>query len=670
MLLEATNELREQMVSTQIEARGVRDPLVLAAMRKVPRDQFVPEHLRNAAYDDMPLPIESGQTVAQPYIVAYMIEALGLKGGEKVLEVGAGSGYTAAILAEIAATVYTMERLGPIAEKAAAHIRDAGYENVHVRHADGTQGWVDMAPFDVILVSAGTPQVPRALLRQLSVGGRMVAPLGRDPRAQELVRIIRRGEEEFEQEDLADVCFVPLAGRTGWKSEHSKWETARPGVAATRPSVTLSLPERIAKAVEPFEALEDADLEPLLARIGEARVVLIGEATHGTSEFYRMRARITERLIEDRGFNIVAVEADWPDAARIDHYVRHRGAPASGWMASARFPAWMWRNEEIKTFIDWLHIHNEERPYAERAAFYGLDLYSLYGSAERVIAYLEGTDAALAALARTRYGCLSPWEGDPAAYGRAALAGAYRNCEEPVARMLADLQAKKQEFAVRNGEQWLDATQNARLIANAERYYRTMYYGSRAAWNLRDAHMFETLNQVMQYHGAGCKAVVWAHNSHVGDATATEMSARGEVNIGQLCRDRFGPESYHIGLGTYAGTVAAAAQWDEPMTVMPVQPAHPQSYERLFHMTGIPGLLLPLRANADAGLREGLERPRLERAIGVVYRPHSELASHYFEAVLPRQFDEYIWMDQTSAVEPLPTEEEDGGLPDTYPFGL
>ncbi len=283
MLLEATNELREQMVSTQIEARGVRDPLVLTAMRKVPRDRFVPEHLRHAAYDDMPLSIESGQTVSQPYIVAYMIEALGLKGSEKVLEVGAGSGYTAAVLAEIARTVYTMERLGPIAEKAAAHIRDAGYENVHVRHADGTQGWVDKAPFDAILVSAGTPQVPRALLRQLKVGGRMVAPLGRDPRAQELVRIVRRGEEEFEQEDLADVCFVPPADRRGWESDTTKWQTARPRVAATRPSVTLSLPERIAKAAEPFEALEDADLEPLLARIGEARVVLIGEARRRTA---------------------------------------------------------------------------------------------------------------------------------------------------------------------------------------------------------------------------------------------------------------------------------------------------------------------------------------------------------------------------------------------------
>jgi protein-L-isoaspartate(D-aspartate) O-methyltransferase len=365
----------------------------------------------------------------------------------------------------------------------------------------------------------------------------------------------------------------------------------------------------------------------------------------------------------------VAVEADWPDAARIDHYVRHRGAPASGWTALARFPAWMWHNEEIRTFVDWLHIYNEERSYPERAAIYGLDLYSLYFSAERVIGYLETVDDALAAVARTRYGCLSPWEGDPAAYGRAALAGAYRNCEQEVARMLADLLAKEPDFAALGAEQWLDAAQNARLIANAERYYRTMYYGSRAAWNLRDAHMFETLAHVMQHHGPACKAVVWAHNSHVGDAAATEMSARGEVNIGQLCRERFGTESYHIGLGTYGGTVAAAEQWDAPMTVMTVEPAHAQSYERLFHMTGLPGLLLPLRNGARAELRERLERPRLERAIGVVYRPESELASHYFEAVLPRQFDEYIWMDKTSAVEPLAAEEE-SGPPDTYPFGL
>ena len=670
MRLDEMENLRDQMVSAQIEARGVRDPLVLAAMRKVARERFVPEHLRNAAYEDTPLPIDAGQTISQPYIVAYMIEALGLKGGEKVLEVGAGSGYAAAVLAEIASDVYTIERIGQIAEKVAVHLRDANYENVHVRHADGTQGWVEEAPFEAILISAGAPQVPQPLLRQLAIGGRLVMPLGRDPRAQELVRITRRGEKDFEQEDLADVCFVPLIGKNGWEIDASKWETARPRVTAKRPAINISLPTLIARNAESFAELEDAELEPLLARIGDARVVLIGEATHGTSEFHRMRARITGRLIEDKGFSVVAVEADWPDAARIDHYVRHRGAPPSGWTAFARFPTWMWRNEEIKTFVDWLHFHNEERPYEERTAFYGLDLYSLYISAERVIAYLETVDPALASLARKRYGCLSPWEGDPAAYGQAALAGAYHNCEQEVAHMLAGLLAKQQDFAPLNGEQWLDATQNARLVANAERYYRTMYYGSRAAWNLRDTHMFETLTTLLDFYGPDSKAVVWAHNSHVGDASATEMAARGELNLGQLCRRAFGKRAYLIGFGTDSGTVAAASDWDAPMQVMKVRPAEAKSYERQFHAAtralGEPRFMLPM---GDAALRGRLQVPRLERAIGVIYRPHTELASHYFQAILPRQFDEYIWFDETSAVTPLATHDLEG-MPDTYPFGL
>ncbi len=664
-----TEKLRELMVSEQIAARGVRDARVLAAMRKVPRERFLPEHLRDQAYMDSPLPIGADQTISQPYIVAYMVEALALKGGEKVLEIGAGSGYAAAVLAEIAAQVFAIERIGALAKKAATHLGDAGYLNVHIRHADGTEGWLEEAPFDAILVSAGAPSIPRNLLHQLTICGRMVIPIGRDPRAQELVRITRIDEGEYEQEDLADVRFVPLIGKEGWELEETEWQTAPPRVVRARPAVSASLPSLISQNSQSFVTLDDAELDPLIERIGDASVVLIGEASHGTSEFYRMRARITQRLIEDKAFNIVAAEADWPDAARIDHYVRHRDVPPSEWTAFARFPTWMWRNEETRSFVDWLHDHNGAEPYEKRAAVYGLDLYSLYISARAVISYLEDVDPDLARIARQRYGCLSPWEADAAAYGHAAVTGAYRKCEQDVSHMLCELHAKQQEYAHRDGERFLDATQNALLIANAERYYRIMYYGSRASWNLRDSHMFETLQQVLTFHGPGARAVVWAHNSHIGDATATEMSARGEHNIGQLCRENFGDKSYHIGFGTNDGTVAAASDWDGPMAVMRVRPAHAQSYERLFHMTNVPGLLLPLSKGKDDELRSGLGKPRLERAIGVVYRPETELASHYFEAVLPRQFDEYIWIDRTSAVRPFEVAEIEG-LPDTYPFGV
>ena len=290
-------------------------------------------------------------------------------------------------------------------------------------------------------------------------------------------------------------------------------------------------------------------------------------------------------------------------------------------------------------------------------------------SIKAVIDYLDDVDPDLAMIARHRYGCLSPWEADPAAYGHAALTRAYRSCERDVADMLVNLFSKRRDPAKGGEARFFDATRNAKLVANAERYYRIMYYGSRASWNLRDTHMFETLQDVMSYHGDRSKAVVWAHNSHIGDASATEMSARGEYNIGELCRRAFGSQSYHVGFGTDHGTVAAASSWDGPMEVKAVRPSHPQSYEQLFHLTNQPGLLLPLRRERGQELAEELTKPRLERAIGVIYRPETELASHYFEAELSRQFDEYIWIDRTTTVTPLPTGQI-RGVPDTYPFGV
>jgi protein-L-isoaspartate(D-aspartate) O-methyltransferase len=662
-------KLRERMVSEQIYARGVRNIHVLEAMGKVRREAFLPTDMHDLAYADTPLPIAEGQTISQPYIVAYMIEALALKGGEKILEIGAGCGYAAAVLAEIAGEVYTIERIAQLAEKAASHLIDEGYENVHVLHSDGTRGWDEHAPFDAIMVSAGAPVVPETLKSQLATGGRMVVPVGSDERAQELIRITRREAGQFDREDLADVRFVPLIGEEGWEAEKPAFETTRPRLIQTRPRVSETLPGLLSRRCEAFEDLENADIDPLVERIGDARIVLIGEASHGTSEFYRMRARITRRLIEDKGFTIVAAEADWPDAARIDNYVRHRDVPPSEWEAFSRFPTWMWRNEEVREFIDWLHEHNKSRAYDSRTGFYGLDLYSLYNSARAIIDYLEDVDPELAMVARHRYGCLSPWEADPAAYGHAALTGAYHDCEPQVTKMLAELHGKHADYALHDGERFLDATQNAQLVANAERYYRVMYYGSRASWNLRDGHMFDTLQNVLRFHGENSKAVVWAHNSHIGDASATEMSARGEHNIGELCRKGFGDQAYLIGFGTDHGTVAAASAWDGPMEVKAVQPSHPQSYERQFHLTGKPGLILPLRAGHELDVTTELSKPRLERAIGVIYRPETELASHYFEAVLPRQFNEYIWIDRTSAITPLPAGQI-RGVPDTYPFGV
>jgi len=651
------------MVEHQIAGRGVRSDLVLSAMRAVPREKFLPAHLREFAYEDTPLPIAGEQTISQPYIVALMAEALLLKGGERVLDIGTGSGYAAAVLAEIAGEVYSVERIGQLAEKAAATLAELEYDNVHVLHGDGTKGWPEHAPYDAIAVAAGGPKIPESLQSQLKVGGRLVIPIGNEIRTQELVRITRISKTEFRREDLADVRFVPLLGTEGWDLEA---QPSQPKLRV-RPAAQ-TLPKMIGAAAEPFISIETADLDPLLARIGDARVVLIGEASHGTSEFYRMRDKISRALIETKGFDFVAIEGDWPDAARIDHYVRHREYRPSEWTAFSRFPTWMWRNNEVRAFVDWLRGHNAARNPETRVAFHGLDLYSLYDSIRFVLQYLDEVDPQSAKVARERYGCLTPWQSDPATYGYAALTGKYPVCEAGVVGALSDLLKQREAYAAHDGERFLDAVQNARLVANAERYYRTMYYGSRASWNLRDDHMFRTLKTLLAHHGQHSKGIVWAHNSHIGDARATEMSARAEHNIGEFCRKEFGQKCYAIGFGTDHGTVAAASEWGGPMEFKNVLPALEDSIERLCHESDLPHFMLSLR-NRESAHTKGLLKPRLERAIGVIYRPESELASHYFEAVLPEQFDEYIWFDGSRAVSPLKTHELKG-LMDTYPFGV
>ena len=659
--------LRDEMVADQIAARGVDSQAVLDAMRKVPREAFVPNRMREFAYEDAPLPIEAGQTISQPYIVALMTQALGLKGGETVLEIGTGSGYAAAVLAEIAHAVYTVERIDELVRLAASRLNDLGYANVHVRQGDGSLGWREHAPYDAIIVAAGGPEVPDTLKQQLKVGGRIVIPVGSSPHDQVLVQVTRIAENRFETEQIADVRFVPLIGKEGWSPK-----ALREAVAAkpqgTRPA-DESLARAIAERCETFDTIESVDLEALLERIGDARVVLLGEASHGTSEFYLMRARITQELITKKGFRFVSIEGDWPDVARLDHYVRHSEYPATEWTAFARFPTWMWRNEETRGFVDWLHACNAKIEQEQRTAIYGLDIYSLYTSIRSVLEYLDKVDPDAARIARERYGCLTPWQSDPATYGHAALTGTFKTCETDVVRILDDLLRKRSAVGYQDGERFMDAVQNARLVADAERYYRIMYYGSHASWNLRDTHMFDTLQALLAFHGPEARGIVWAHNSHVGDASATEMSGRGELNIGQLCREHFGEAAYVIGFGTHQGTVAAASDWDGPMEVKTVRPGLNGSYESLFHATGCPRLMLPLPKSSSDAIRIGLEKPRLERAIGVIYRPDTERASHYFHAELPRQFDEYIWFDETTAVTPLTVKQLDG-MPDTYPFGL
>ena len=421
----------------------------------------------------------------------------------------------------------------------------------------------------------------------------------------------------------------------------------------------------LALVVEPLPEIEDPAFAVAFDRYADARVILLGEASHGTSEFYRARAAITRRLIERHGFTIVAVEADWPDAANIDRFIRHRPRRDGEEAAFQRFPTWMWRNAEVDEFIGWLREWNREREEGRQAGFYGLDLYNLSGSMRAVIDYLKDVDPEASEIARARYACLQPYSRNPAAYGAVALSEGYARCEAQVLAMLRDLHNNRLEYSYNDGMEWLDAAANARLVANAEAYYRAMYHGSAESWNLRDTHMFETLCQLLEAGGPNARAVVWAHNSHIGNAAHTDMGqVRGELNIGQLVKERFADSARLIGFGTHSGTVAAADDWDEPMQVKQVRPSLPGSWERLSFETREPRFLLDLREPPQETLES-----RLERFIGVIYRPETERWRHYAEAELGRQFDAWVWFEQTRAVTPLAGPER-SGEDDLWPFGL
>ena len=421
-------------------------------------------------------------------------------------------------------------------------------------------------------------------------------------------------------------------------------------------------------AAEPLPELDDPAFGTLFDRFSGARVVLLGEASHGTSEFYRARAAITRRLIEEHGFTIVAVEADWPDAATIDRYVRHKPARSDAEPAFRRFPTWMWRNTDVDAFTAWLRAHNRNLLPEARAGFYGLDLYNLNGSIRAVIDYLDRVDPETAAIARKRYACLTPFRTDPARYGRVAMDEGFARCERPVVEMLTDLFARSRDYGSVEDDDFLDAAQNARLVADAEAYYRAMYHGAAESWNLRDQHMFDTLQLLLAAKGENAKAVVWAHNSHIGDARFTDMGQeRDELNIGQLCRESYGDDACLIGFGTHSGTVAAATDWNGPMEIKRVNPSRLDSYERVAHDSRVERFLLDLREGRSAAARDALMKPRLERFLGVIYRPGTERWSHYSEAILPRQLDAYVWFDETSAVTPLPTEQI-AGAEETCPY--
>lgn len=454
-----------------------------------------------------------------------------------------------------------------------------------------------------------------------------------------------------------------------------------------------SVVDLVSEKAQPLIGSPD-DFDPIVDLVGNARFVLVGEASHGTHEFYRIRAQISKRLMAERGFHAVAVEADWPDAYRVNRFVRGASKDSDSIDALSgfqRFPQWMWRNADVLDFIGWLREHNDGESFEDRkCGFYGLDLYSLHASIESVLAYLEKVDPPAAKQARHYYSCFEHFGKDITTYGYAAGFRMTPSCEEAVVKNLVELSRKAMDYLRRDGQVAADAyfcaEQNALVVKNAEEYYRNMFRREVSSWNLRDTHMMESLVRLENHLGSKdrpAKIIVWAHNSHLGDARATQMGERGELNLGQLVRERFGREAVSIGFTTYDGTVTAASDWDGPAERKIVRAGHPDSYEALFHEAGraigrrgdrrrvdVPNFFLNLRDDVD--LASHLRNERLERAIGVIYRPETEMISHYFHARLPDQFDAILHYDHTRAVEPLERTAEwvAGEVEETFPSGL
>lgn len=423
----------------------------------------------------------------------------------------------------------------------------------------------------------------------------------------------------------------------------------------------------------------EGDYDELLSWIGERSLVLLGEASHGTHEFYRERCEITKRLIEEKGFVAVAVEADWPDAYRVNRYVNGASSDADA-VASLgdfkRFPSWMWRNDDVASFVSWLRRHNDGCPDPRtKTRFYGLDLYSLRASMAAVVSYLNTTNPEAAERARQRYACFDLVGGEGSDYGHAVEMGLHPSCEDEVVAELVDLRRQAMTLIARDGlvaaDEYFFAEQNAHLVRNAERYYRAMYRGRVSSWNLRDQHMADTLRSLVGHLGSALgrsKVVVWEHNSHVGDARATELGQSGEFNVGQLARATWAQDCFLLGFTTHHGRVSAATTWGGPVEHKRVRPALSGSFEELLHSGPAENFVVRLGTYAPSPL----DRVLLERAIGVIYRPETERASHWFRAHLASQFDAVVHLDHTSAVRPLDRTElwDAGEPPETYPSGL
>lgn len=415
------------------------------------------------------------------------------------------------------------------------------------------------------------------------------------------------------------------------------------------------------------------DLDPLMIRIGDARVVLLGEASHGTREYYTWRTAITRRLVEEKGFSFIAVEGDWPDSYRLNRFVKGYSdtpkRPEEALDTFRRWPTWMWANEEVRDLLGWMRGHNDAQPAGRKVGFYGLDVYSLWDSLHEVMGYLRKRDPDALATAQRAWRCFEPFGEEAQDYAQATLYGG-ESCQEEVVDLLVKLRAMAARAAADGDEARFVAEQNALVVKNAESYYRTMVRANDESWNIRDRHMAATLDRLLQFHGRDAKAIVWAHNTHIGDARQTDMAGDGMVNVGQLARESYGEgDTILVGFGSHRGTVIAGDYWDAPWSEMRVSPAREDSWEDVLHRTVARDMMFIFGPDDPHEMFDW----RGHRAIGVVYRPERERYGNYVPTVLPRRYDAFLYLDRTRAVRPLfgPRQAElPEEAPETYPTGL
>ena len=621
-------------IKRQLIAKGINNLLLLDAFQNIPDTFLFAETVNPYFYEKSDLTNSFDHAESRVIVIAKMLEQLQIKSEEKILLVGVESIYILIVLSKIYKNVYSIEPQDSCISSSLEMLKTMNISNVHIKNGNPIVGWNEKGPFNVILIAPEFNNLTEKLKNQLQIGAKLLAPVGPDWTHLILEIVTRNSSTDYNVSALRDCYFIP------------KPKTLpKLGREAYSPREII---DEIGINSIPFKNINEYPIDGLLERIGNARVVLIGAASHGTAEFYLTRQNITKALIEQKGFNIICTDNNWSDTEHTNNSIQNK-LNAKNTSPLSRFPHWCWKNEEINSFLDWLTLYNKQ--HNNSVGIYGLDLYGYEESIKLVIKYLQEIDPLLGQLAKKRYTKVIE-NFSKKTYNKDNKGTNNLACyDHEVLKILIDLLKKDNDL--NHCHSFFNAYQNANVVINADRHYQAMRFSSAESWNLRSLHMFHTLQSLLSYSGSDSKAIIWGHNADVGNAFATEVYANGEINLGHLCKEQYGDNSYHIGFGTHKGTLAASSNWGAKMKIFSLQESLDNSFESLCHKTKISNFTLPLRAqNADDELLELLAVPKLQRSIGILYSPKKEAIRNYSKSILPMQYDEYIWYNTTQAITP------------------